>query len=63
MLSKGLLDKCMLDATPHPSDPLEVKLLKDEVLSLRTQVKEAKLKINILERNCQQTETSGFEAV
>ena len=49
MLSKGFLDSRPVDATAHPSDSLEVKLLKDEVNSLRAQVKEAKLKINVLE--------------
>ena len=54
MLSRGFLDSRPVDATTHPSDSLEVKLLKDEVNSLRAQVKEARIKIKVLEKTCQQ---------
>ena len=54
MLSRGFLDSRPVDATTHPSDSLEVKLLKDEVNSLRAQVKEARIKITVLEKTCQQ---------
>ena len=38
MLSQGLLKDYKIDATQHPNDPLEVKLLKDEVANLRNQL-------------------------
>ena len=38
MLSKRLLSSHILDATPDSQDCLEVKLLKDEVNTLREQL-------------------------